>query len=108
MICEILQERGAIGKENAMTTATLTELTGLCPRVIRQRVNNERRGMRFILSTFKRNGGYYIPVNNEEICEFIERGEKECRRKYEWLNSWKKAVETQKGGAGLFDEEAGQ
>lgn len=104
MIYEILQERGAIGEENAMPTETLMELTGLRPRVIRQRVNAERRTMRFIASTRKKKGGYYIPATGEEMAEFLRKQEIACRRMFGWVNPLKKAVEAKKDSAGLFDE----
>ncbi len=108
MIREILQERGAIGEENAMTTETLMELTGLRPRVIRRRVKDERQKMRFIASTRKGKGGYYIPATDEEKRVFLEKRAAACRRALAVLHNLKKAAETESGGAGLFDEEAGQ
>ena len=101
---EILQERGAIGEENAMPTETLTELTGLSRRAIVKMVNSERRKGIFIISTCGGKGGYYLSATNEEKRVFLEKQTAACRRTLAVLHNLKKAAETERNGAGLFDE----
>lgn len=57
-IYQILKEHNARGKENAMTTERLMELSGLTQREIVAQVKEERKH-HFIGSTTQRDGGYY-------------------------------------------------
>ncbi|WP_455788498.1 hypothetical protein [Acidaminococcus fermentans] len=90
-IYQILKEHNARGKENAMTTERLMELSGLTQREIVAQVKEERK-RHFIGSTTQRDGGYYRPANFKEIEDYSRQRERRIKlaaltmRPTRWLN----------------------
>lgn len=66
-IFDILPE----GKENAVSLESLTIVTKLSKRYVRNKIAAERRAGALILSTTEGAGGYYRPSSPEEIKEFV-------------------------------------
>lgn len=90
-IHQILKNYNARGKENAMTTERLMELSGLTRREIVAQVKEERKH-HFIGSTTQRDGGYYRPANFREIQDYNRQREQRIKlaaltmRPTRWLN----------------------
>ena len=62
-----------IGQENAKSQKQLVKETGLSPRELREAIHTARCDGAIILSnTNKRNGGYFLPKNKEEVQRYIE------------------------------------
>ena len=66
MILEYLSK----GKENAVSTPMLCDMTGLDVRGLRAAVARERLAGEIILSSSR--GGYYIPADRGEVEEFVK------------------------------------
>lgn len=90
-IYQILKRNNARGKENAMTTERLIELSGLTQREIAAQVLEERK-RHFIGSTTQGDGGYYRPANFKEIEDYSRQREQRIKlaaltmRPTRWLN----------------------
>jgi len=76
------------GKENAVTKARLTEITGLTDRVVRLTVAQERKRGKVILSDCS-GAGYYRPSNHSDSFRFV----KSMRHRAKEINEAADAVE---------------
>lgn len=70
MIYELLKARGARGIHRAMPTKEIMAETGMTRREVARAVQRERR-RHFICSKTTDGGGYYRPVNIEEIRQYV-------------------------------------
>ena len=62
-----------VGKEHAKNQKQLVQETGLSPRELRAAIHTARcKGALILSNTNKRNGGYYLPKNKEEVQRYIE------------------------------------
>lgn len=76
MIAELLRK----GKENALPTAVLLDMTGVKNvRRLRELVAEERKNGEVILATREGTGGYYLPENQGEVEAFIKTLDKESK-----------------------------
>ena len=67
------------GRENAISKAQLTEITGLSERSLRLAVAGERRRGKIILTDCSGTKGYYKPTNSGEVLAFIRSMRKRAR-----------------------------
>jgi hypothetical protein len=67
------------GRENAISKAQLTEITGLSDRSLRLVVAGERRMGNFVLTDCGGTKGYYKPTNSGEVLAFIRSMRKRAR-----------------------------
>lgn len=67
------------GRENAISKAQLTEITGLSERSLRLVVAGERRRGRIILTDCSGTKGYYRPTSTSEVLRFIKSMRKRAR-----------------------------
>ena len=67
------------GRENAITKAQLTEITGLSERSLRLVVAGERRRGNIILTDCSGTSGYYKPTNSGEVLAFIRSMRKRAK-----------------------------
>ena len=85
MIADYLRK----GKENKISLDELKELTGISnTRQLRKAIQTERENGALIISSSK--GGYYLPVNDKEIEDYIRFRRREA---YATFRSLKKATE---------------
>lgn len=70
MIADLLKNLNAIGRENSVSRKTLTGLTGLSDRRLRETIEGERRAGELICSHMEPGGGYYLPADEMEIREY--------------------------------------
>lgn len=76
MLYELLKERKAVGKKNALKTSEILEALHTSTRVLKRMVAEERRQGKLICSALNCGGGYYLPASLEEIEEQNRRLEK--------------------------------
>lgn len=104
----ILTEYGAIGEAAAIPKAVLLQVTGISPRAIRRRVQNERMAGAIICGKMHGEGGYYLPATREEIEHFTNAQNSRIRAAYKAADSARKCLamidEQATQGAGLFAE----
>lgn len=67
------------GRENAISKAQLTEITGLSERSLRLVVAGERCRGKIILTDCSGTSGYYKPTNTGEVLAFIRSMRKRAR-----------------------------
>lgn len=87
-----------IGKERAIPTKHLVELTGCkSARELQQYIAVERKAGAVILSTCQDGGGYYLPANRGEIAEFAKTLENRATNTFIALKSARKALKETEG-----------
>lgn len=64
------------GKENSISAMHLCEITGIkSKRALQMAIAKERRAGTLILAS---NQGYFLPMNRNEIEEYVKRAEKQA------------------------------
>lgn len=70
-----------VGKENAISTAELVQITGCSSaRELQQYIAQERKAGAVICSSTV--GGYFLPANHEEIAEFCKALENRAKNTF--------------------------
>lgn len=84
------------GKENALSTSELVNLTGCASeRELRQIIAMERKNGAIICSGS--NKGYWLPKNRQEIEEFCKTMDKRAKNIFDATRSAKKALKLPEG-----------
>lgn len=85
-----------VGKENAISTKDLVQLTGCgSARELQQYIATERsRGAVICSST---TGGYFLPANHKEIAEFCKALENRAKNTFLALRSAKQSLKVPEG-----------
>ena len=81
-----------VGKENRISSRTLTEMLGVDNRDLRRMIRRERIEGRLIASTKENGGGYYIPEGAAETREFLEAMDREARSIFFMMKGTRAAV----------------
>lgn len=106
MLYEYLQEKGATGAENAISTAAIQAAFKLGRRGVVQLAADERKAGRLIC-TGGGAGGYYIPATDEEIIAQRKRLEKGFISRADAVRVFRRACRAMKEGtAGSDGKEA--
>lgn len=96
MICEYLQEIGAIGAENAVCKAALAKPLGMSPDGVKNMVSDERRRSGHLICS---NGkGYYMAKDCSELAEFAVRETATANTHRETAEMFYKALDALEGG----------
>lgn len=84
----MIYEHLKTGKENALSTVYLMNITGITSeREFRKQIAIEREAGLLIISS--KSGGYYLPANRQELLHYVSETEKA-------INSLKKSLQTAK------------
>lgn len=102
MLYEYLNEKGAIGAENAIDTAAIMAAFHLNRRGVVQLVADERKAGRLIC-TGGGAGGYYLPANDGEIIAQRRRLEKTFVSRANAVRVFRRACRAMKEGAAGSD-----
>lgn len=92
-----------IGKENAISTKELVQLTGCSSaRELQIYISEERKKGAVICSSTT--GGYYLPANHGEIAEFCKSLENRAKNTFVAIQSARRALKMPEGQQSIEQE----
>ena len=101
MIKELLEQEGAVGAENALTSQCIMEIAHIKnERSLIAIVANERDGGALICCKQGGKGGYYMPASDAEILEQKARFEKGFASRARAVRPFRKWAKEHKGSNG--------
>lgn len=92
-----------VGKENAISTEDLVNLTGCSSaRELQQYIAQERKAGAVICSSTT--GGYFLPANHAEVAEFCKSLENRAKNTFIAIQSARRALEVPEGQQSIVEE----